>query len=156
MASEMSESTAKVPEQSKIRALLAWRFGVRHLLLAMAAASVVCAVLFVAPGWLAAASVLAIANLAMVVIAAGAIYGAGNCRTFCLGALFPMGLVFVATAVYLIVISFECFVDPGNPFRELDTLAGGLKFLLVVGLVLTPVAGGLAMLVRGYVEGASA
>ena len=116
--------------------------------------SIACAVLFAAPDWLVSATVIVASVLFAAVFTSGIVYGTGDVRAFCIGALFPTTLIVITAGRLFGVITFELF-ETRNPFRNTDDIfqklalaVDGMRFDMVVGCLLTPIAGLITVVVR--------
>jgi hypothetical protein len=130
---------------------LRWQFSVRQLMITMVVASIALAVLFGFPGWFASATIIAAATLLLAVLAAAAIFGQGDLRAFCVGALCPALLVAVATTTLFVIV---CFDLPQSGFSEmiqsLARYAGGMRLAILTSWPLAIAAGILSVAVRRW------
>lgn len=125
------------------------QFSLRHLLILIVVLSVAFAVLFAFPNWLASVLLSIAATLLLVVLTACVVYGTGQLRAFCIGALFPAVLVWIAVDCAFVVITFTASRDRYERiFEGLDELAGGLRFASVTGWLMAIIAGVLAAAIR--------
>ena len=126
-----------------------FQFTLRTLMIIITVAAVIFSGLFAGPDWLSAITaalfVLAIPLVLTVVL----VYGRGYGRTFCIGALFPTGVLFVIQGFS------RSFFYGGGPFwGGMDGDRFGVIVFLTVYCILALMAGLLAMGVRKMVEGA--
>lgn len=73
------------------------RFSLRMVFLAVVAVAVGCALLFSTPNYIAVPALFFVVVALPAVLTAGVIFGRRGTRAFCIGALFPTGLVLYAT-----------------------------------------------------------
>lgn len=99
------------------------RFGLGTLLVFTVIVSAALAVLVVLPEFISVPVTICLAVVVPAVVLTVAIYGRGYFRTFCMGALFPMGLLLYTTGW---VLGLSLVNPPG--VGDLDSLASWLKF----------------------------
>jgi hypothetical protein len=73
------------------------RFSLRIVFLGVVAAAVGCALLFSTPNYIAVPALLFVVVVLPALLTAGVIFGGRGLRAFCIGALFPTGLMLYAT-----------------------------------------------------------
>ena len=118
------------------------QFGLNHGLAVMTLLSIVFAVIFAMPSWVASATVMIGSLLIAAACAAAIVYGRGYVRAFYIGAMFPLVPIAIATGSCFFIVAFEAVRDGFQDIVPcLEDMATGLKFAMVVGCVLTPVAG---------------
>jgi hypothetical protein len=106
--------------------------------------------LVAAPLGLLALTAMLLSIAVPMVLTIGLIYGRGWLRTFCIGALFPAGILFLSAVPMLVVSVFDGFDGgPGGDDVE-ERLFQGL-FVVVAGIVIAAF-GLLAIWVRWAVE----
>ena len=97
----------------------------RHLLILMVVLSIAFAVLFAFPNWRATVLLSIAATLLLVALTACVVYGTGQLRAFCIGALFPAVLVWIAVDCAFVVLTFTTSRDRYDRIIEgLDDFAG--------------------------------
>lgn len=100
-----------------------FQFSILTLLLFTFAFACAMAVLFVLPPYLAVPVIIALATGFPAVLTVSAVYGDGVVRAFCIGALFPTGLLLYATGWM-----FGLALIGGPMAGELEDLAQWLQF----------------------------
>jgi uncharacterized membrane protein len=126
-----------------------FQFSLRSMLLMVSLAAVCCSGLFSGYGWLAGLTGLFIVVAAPVILVIALVYGRGNLRTFCIGALFPSGMALAtlssATSTYMIPVAL---FGGGEEFDVRAIVVAGLTvyFAAIIG------CGLLALWVRRMVE----
>jgi len=124
------------------------QFSIRHLLILMLVLSVVFAVLFAFPNWLAAAVLSVASILLLAVLTTFLVYARGHTRAFCIGAFFPTFLAAIPVACIFVVMTFEWSRNGfRDAFEELENLAGGLRFATMTGALMAIAAGTLSVIV---------
>jgi hypothetical protein len=124
------------------------QFSLRTMLLVTTLSALACGTLFAAPLyvgiWIASISLLMFTPTVLAIVV---IYGSGYARTFAIGALIPMGVLFQAYSPYLLYMFMEPdFGDDSIVMRLIVAacLGGALVFLAING--------GVAMLARWLLE----
>ncbi|MCA9101182.1 MAG: hypothetical protein KDA63_08535 [Planctomycetales bacterium] len=124
------------------------QFGVRELLLAMVVMSAAFGLLLSVQNWVTVLISVVVPILAAAGFTAAVVYGRGDLRAFCMGALFPVALVTSITG-YLFL---ECIMGRAQTLGYCLTYANGRaissRAVMLFGIVLTPIAGALSVGVR--------
>jgi hypothetical protein len=130
-----------------------WQFGLRQLLLAMAAASIMCAAMFTFPDAMASIFLMMLMLALPTFLISGLVYGSGSMRAFCLGALVPTSaqlFTLVLTISFLAILNFESEqVDLG---QYLERTARLFRTMSLATWVAATVCGVLAIAVKDMLE----
>jgi hypothetical protein len=142
----MLDEPASITEPEVHRPRIQYRL--RTLFGLTAGVAIVCSVVFALPNWAAVPILLAAFITFPAVLTTGLVYGRGYQRTFCLGALFPVGMAFLLTTPL-----FGNYVW----FASLDGTGQGNEVLIfriaiVVVFVLSLVVGMLCVATRRILE----
>jgi hypothetical protein len=105
MAGELSEVKAAEPER------ISFQFGLSTLLAIMAVVAVSCSLMFTMPNAPATVALLAVSLALPAVFTTVLIYGRGYRRTFCLGALFPAGVMLVCSSLMILIHAISAYMN---------------------------------------------
>jgi hypothetical protein len=132
-----------------------FQFTLGSLLIVSTVFAVLCSLIFSGYAWVCLLTMTFLGVLAPMVLTVGLIYGRGKTRTFCIGALFPAGVVMCLDVFYL----FYLLLEPRSIWlmMELDErvardTAPYLFFTVMGALALIVAAGPVALGVRWMVE----
>jgi hypothetical protein len=145
----LAANTAADPEQHSLQ------FSIRTLLIISFCLAISFALLFSIPNYIAVAAIITL-NIALPAsLTTGAVYTRNTWRAFCIGGLFPSGLVLYVTGWML---SLSLFDGPGT-IRNLanwvefsDAIAGQYKVYSGCSWVMTVLIGSTAVLIRYIVQ----
>ena len=121
----------------------------------MAATALFCvalALLVSSPGWVRVLTALCLSTMLPGLLTAGLIYGRGYTRAFCIGALFPSGVAFVACGLVLAFGFWGLVVDGWPNADEFDEAGYAPGILTAITWGLSAVVGVLAVGVRWKIE----
>ena len=129
------------------------RFSLRALLVIFLCLAVGCALLFSTPNYIAVAALIFL-NVALPAgLTMGAIYTRNTWRAFCIGGLFPSGLMLYTTGW---VLGLSLFEGPGR-IRSIpewaqfsDAIAVQYRIYVACSWVMTVLIGTMAVLIRYY------
>lgn len=153
MAPEIQDSLPPAVNQPAADQSVRLQYSVRDLLAAMFVLSIALAVLFGFPGWFASATIMVASILMLAVLTAAVVYGRGDTRAFCIGALFPAFLVAVAVACLFVVMTFDGSRRGFDQVvSEMERYAGGMRFAIIAGWPMAIVAGALSIVVRRQLQ----
>jgi hypothetical protein len=103
MALEAKDVSATEPEQFE------FQFGLSTLLIVMVLVAVACSLFFQIPPIYATFALIAISLALPAVLCTVLVYGRGYRRTFCLGALFPSGVMLVCTSLMVMIHAISAY-----------------------------------------------
>ena len=134
-----------------------WQFSLITLLWVVSGVAVAPSLLVSAPGAIAAPALMALSIVLPAVLTIVVIFGTRYQRTFCIGALFPVGALGFAT---LWVVTLSLFDPPGGPrLHELvdwidffDEIEGAYRGYSAAAWLLGLVVGYAAIWIRWYLE----
>ncbi len=126
-----------------------FQYSLRSMFIVMTVLAVALSGIFAGPPWLSMLTALLLGLTTPVVLTTVLIYGRGYLRTFCIGALFPAGLILVSSGPGLSYPFFGMGRFGGSPGDEIGLYVG--IFVLVASIVIV-VLGLVAMGVRWMVE----
>jgi hypothetical protein len=130
------------------------QFSLRQLLVVMLALSIVLAIVFAFPDWVASAIYLVATVLVLPALATAVVYGRGDVRAFCIGALFPTGVLALIQSFGIGVFVLQFLVMsgtapwPADVFETLARLAGVCRIGIIIGWPLAISAGILSVVLR--------
>jgi len=133
----------------------AFQYTLRTMFIVMTVLAVALSGIYAGPPWASMLTGLALGLLAPMVLTIGTIYGRGYARTFCIGGLFPAGLIFIALIPQCIdfvprVIGWERYYRTYPSSDEI--LPWRVALSIFVGGVMVVVSGLVALGVRWMVE----
>jgi hypothetical protein len=128
------------------------QFGVGQLFAIISVLSLVLAIVFAFPDWLASAAVIVASISLVAALTIAVVYAPGQARAFCIGALFPATLVAVAAAILFVAIAFDWRFSVPSIRDRLNRSAGGLRFAMVAGWLMAFFIGTLSVIVRRYLS----
>ncbi|MBI3468708.1 MAG: hypothetical protein HY000_37370 [Planctomycetes bacterium] len=133
------------------------QFSLLALVVFIACTAVAMALLWSLPDWIAGPILLFLACVFPAALAALVIYGDENLRAFCLGALFPAGIQFIAVFLYVFleILSRHTLVvgTPPNWHRfYMDELASPLRHVAGVAWALSILTGCVSVGIRRLVK----
>ena len=126
-----------------------FQYSLRTMFIVMTVLAVALSGIFAGPEWLSMLTALFLALATPIVLTIALIYGGGYLRTFCIGALFPAGLILFSLGPGLSYPFFGMGRFGGSPGGEVGLYVA--IFVLVAGIVIV-VLGLLAIGVRWMVE----
>jgi hypothetical protein len=131
------------------------QYSLRTMFVVMTVLAVALSGIYAGPSWVSMLTGLALSLLAPMVLTIGIIYGRGYGRTFCIGGLFPAGLIFIALIPESInfvprVIGWERYYRTYPSSDEI--LAWRVALSIFVAAMMIVVSGLVAVGVRWMVE----
>jgi hypothetical protein len=130
------------------------QYSLRTMFIVVTAVAVVLSGVFSGPGWLSVVTGVVVAVLAPMVLTIAVIYGRGYLRTFCIGGLFPAGVVLLAARTLLFDLTYTIAGRP-HPILGVSREAGWFvgACILFAGVAIV-VSGLVAVGVRWMIEAA--
>ena len=125
-----------------------FQYSLRTMFIVMTVLAVVLSGVFAGPEWFSVLTALLLAVMAPMVLTTALIYSHGYVRTFCIGALFPAGVILTTVAPGL-TYPFLRMGRMGGPSGETGLFVG--IFILVASVVIV-VLGLVAVGVRWMIE----
>ena len=125
-----------------------FQFGLLAVFILTSAAGVACAVLFVAPTYVAAPVLTCWAMAYPAVLTTFLVYGGSVQRSFCIGALFPAGALMVYTSFGLFVVFYN-----GDWGQFLEYFGVRYSILVVALSALSGIVGLVCVGVRRWIVG---
>jgi hypothetical protein len=143
----------KTPQDESAEDHSPWQFQLRHLLMVMAAASALFATLFAFPDALASALLMILMLILPTSLIAAAIYGKGNTRAFCIGALIPASTQLFTLTVFVTFLLLSYSERSRTPFAEyLERSATGWRAASLATWLLAVFCGALVIAVKDMLE----
>jgi hypothetical protein len=130
-----------------------FQFSLRDLFGATAALAICLALLLGSPGIIRVVTILVLIDLLPMLLTVGTVYGRGYMRTFCIGALFPVGPAFVVLAMFKIYYGMAILSAEWEDFWDaVDEVSTGPAILTAVLVGLSVLFGVLAVFFRHLIE----
>ena len=128
------------------------QFSLRFLMTFIVILSVILAVCFGLPKWLSSAGLLCLSIFVFAVLAVAIIYGSGNHRVFCVGAIIPMTMLLVVTCCVVVVFVFYNSRNRPTIYVLLETIAEQLRAVSIAAWLMAIVTGSLTVVVRYVIQ----
>jgi hypothetical protein len=128
------------------------QYSLRTMFIVMTVVAVVLSGVFAGPGWFSLLTGLVLAVLAPMVLTVAIIYGRSHLRTFCIGALFPAGVVFIAVVPLLFDLTYFIAQRPRRIVGASGETGWFVGVSIVVAGAVIVVSGLVAVGVRWMVE----
>lgn len=121
------------------------RFGLRSIFVTLTGLAIAYALLFSTPPFVALPCLLALSIMLPALLTAGLIYGNGPSRAFCIGGLFPGGMMLVITVFTLWAGVMGGYRPLSNPTAD---LADMFRILSVISWTLIIFVGACTVVIR--------
>ena len=126
------------------------QYSLRTMFIVMTVLAVALSGIYAGPPWVSVLTGLALGLLAPMVLTIGAVYGRGYARTFCIGGLFPAGLILIA-----LMPEYVDFIPHGiwGYYPTSGEIPWRVGLSIFVGALTIVVSGLVAVGVRWMIEG---
>ena len=126
------------------------QFSLRFVLALFVVLSIALTVSFGLRNWLSSAGLLLLSITFVTILVVTIVYGSGNFRVFCVGAIVPMTLLVVVASGFIIFLVFDR--QTPDPLYYLDHYAQGIRYASIPVWLLAVVMGFLSVGVRTIIQ----